>query len=267
MYAIINGDLLPKEEAKILVVDLAIQRGYGVFDYFRTVNYQPLFIEDHLDRLYKSAAALRLPLNPDREELKKLIYRLIEKNNIPQAGIRVTLTGGYSEDGYLPATPNLLLTQSPFTFNTAGFETGTHLVTYEHQRQLAQIKTIDYLQAIYLQPYIKENKATDVLYYFNNEITECPRSNFFIVTHNNEIITPAKNILHGVTRKRILALKDFNVKQAAITLEDLNSAKEAFISSTTKQVLPVLSINGKKIGDGRPGALSRSIFEQLTAKY
>jgi len=264
MYAIINGSLVRTEEAKILITDLAIQRGYGVFDFFRTVNNQPLFAEDHLDRFFHSAKEMHLAKDLNREQLKTMIRQLMEENNTPDSGIRITLTGGYSADGYLLAAPNLLITQTVFQFNAANFETGTHLVTYAHQRQLPEVKTIDYLHAIYLQPYIKENNATDVLYFQHNEITECPRSNFFLVTEKDEIITPAKNVLKGITRKRILSLKSFNSREASIAPADLANAKEAFITSTTKKVLPVLKIDGRMIGDGRPGEISRAIFNQLT---
>ena len=263
MYAIINGALVPNENAKILISDLAIQRGYGIFDYFRTASHQPLFLDDHLDRFYRSATEMRLANGLDRAQLETMIRQLIEKNNIPDSGIRITLTGGYSEDGYLPATPNLLITQSAFHFNAANFNTGTTLVTYRHQRQLPQVKTIDYLQAIYLQPFIKENNANDVLYYQNAAITECPRSNFFLVTEKNEVVTPSGNILQGITRKRILSLKGFNIKEAIVTPDHLINAKEAFITSTTKKVLPVLKINGKTIGNGQPGEISRAIFNEL----
>ena len=182
MYTIINGALVPAADAKILISDLAIQRGYGIFDYFRTANYQPLFLDEHMDRFFRSAAAMRLAENLDREQLKTMIAQLTEKNNLPHSGIRITLTGGYSADGYLPAVPNLLITQAAFQFNAANFDTGTTLATYAHQRQLPEIKTIDYLHAIYLQPFIKEKNAHDVLYYQHEEITECPRSNFFLVT-------------------------------------------------------------------------------------
>lgn len=263
MYAIINGELVPKEEAKILITDLAVQRGYGIFDFFRTVAGQPLYAEEHLDRFYQSAKSLHLPVQQSREQLKGLIAQLIKQNGMADAGIRITLTGGYSEDGYLPATPNLLITQSPFTFNAAGFHKGLALITHEYQRQLPEVKTIDYIQAIYLQPYIKEKNANDVLYHANNAITECPRSNFFMVTENDEVITPAKNVLKGVTRKRILSLTGVNIKEGQISPADLIDAKEAFISSTTKKVLPVLSINGKQIGNGQVGAITREIFNRL----
>ncbi len=84
------------------------------------------------------------------------------------------MTGGYSEDNYPMSKPNLLITQSPFTFDNEKFNTGTRLVTYQHQRQLPQVKTIDYLMAIRLQRFIKENNADDVLYDNGNEICECP---------------------------------------------------------------------------------------------
>jgi D-alanine transaminase/branched-chain amino acid aminotransferase len=148
-------------------------------------------------------------------------------------------------------------------FDKTGFEKGTRLVTFEHQRQLPYVKTTDYLQAIRLQHFIRQNNADDVLYHSTSGIGECPRSNFFIVTNNDEIITPGKNILHGITRKKILELTGFNITKAAISTEQIASIKEAFITSTTKIVLPVLSINGNTIGDGKPGAITKAIFNRL----
>jgi branched-chain amino acid aminotransferase len=144
-----------------------------------------------------------------------------------------------------------------------GFEKGIRLVTFEHQRQLPYVKTIDYLQAIRLQQFIRQNNAGDVLYQSASGIGECPRSNFFIVTNNDEIITPDKNILHGITRKKILQLTGFNTTAAAIYPEQITTVKEAFITSTTKIILPVLNIDGHTIGDGKPGSMTREIFKRL----
>lgn len=137
------------------------------------------------------------------------------------------------------------------------------LITYEHQRQLPFIKTIDYLKAIYLQPTIKSAGADDVLYFFNGLVTECPRANFFMVTANEEVLTPKDNILHGVTRKHVLNLKGYTIKEANISLEMLASAKEAFITSSTKNILPVAAINGNALGDGMPGPITRNLYQQL----
>ncbi len=263
VYSVINGEFIVKSEASILISDLSIQRGFGIFDFFRTINNEPVFLEDHLQRFYFSASEMRMDVGYSPIEFRKLIQRLIGKNNIPESGIRITLTGGYSSDGYTPAKPNLLITQTPFAFNPGNFDKGTRLITYEHQRQLPQVKTIDYIMPIYLQNFIKQNNADDVLYFNGKEITECPRSNFFIVSKNDEVITPSKNILKGITRKKILRFSELDIKEDSITKEDFSGVKEAFISSTTKNILPVLKIDGNTIGDGKPGPVTRKIYEQI----
>jgi len=262
-FSIMNGDFVLKNEASILVSDLSIQRGFGIFDYFRTINNVPVFFEDHLDRFFYSASQMKLDGWIKRNEIKGLVYKLIEKNNLPDSGIRITLTGGYSEDGYTLAKPNLLITQSAFTFNKEIFEKGIKVITYDHQRQLPSVKTIDYLMAIHLQPFIRAKNADDVLYYHENEITECPRSNFFIVNEKDEVLTPSKNILKGITRKKVLGFSEFEMKETIIKTGDLQSAKEAFITSTTKNVLPVIQIDGRKIGNGKPGEITTAIYEKI----
>ncbi len=262
-YVIINGEFILESSAAIHVSDLSIQRGYGIFDFFITVDKQPLYLDFHLDRFFNSARVMHLDKSLNREAIKKLIYQLIEKNDLPASGIRVTLTGGYAVDGYTLSDPNLLITQSDFTFNKENFNKGTRLVSYDHQRQLPEVKTIDYLHAIYLQPYIIQHNADDVLYHHQGDISECPRSNFFIVTTANEIITPAENILKGITRRRILDLKEFDIKELTIHFDQLHDIKEAFITSSTKIVLPVLEIDGRAVADGKPGEITTEIFKRL----
>lgn len=263
IYSIINGVFFEKNDAKISISDLSIQRGYGVFDFFRTVQNQPIFLEDHLGRFFYSASEMKLEPPFNRIQINELIYELIAKNNIPDSGIKIILTGGYSEDGFRLALPNLIITQAAFTFNNELFDNGMSLISYEHQRQLPHVKTIDYLQAILLQSYISENHADDVLYHNQTEIGECPRSNFFLVTSDNRVVTPLKNILKGVTRKRILELAGFNIEESVLTLDDLKDAQEAFITSTTKNIVPVLKIDGKAIGNGRPGKITTEIYREI----
>ncbi len=262
-YVFINDEFVLQEDAKILITDLSVQRGYGIFDYFKTINDQPVFLDDHLDRFYFSAAEMYLPVDLSRDELKNILQQLIKKNNLLDSGIKITLTGGYSEDGYSLAKPNLFITQSAFSYNKDSFEKGTRLVTYQHQRQVPHVKTIDYLQAIRLQKFIKDNNADDVLYYTESGISECPRANFFIVNERDEIITADKNMLAGITRKEIMAFAGLNTKEESIQLEQLATAKEAFITSTSKIILPVLNINGQTIGDGKPGEITRELFKQM----
>lgn len=262
-YVIIDEALVAKEEAKISIYDLAVSRGYGIFDFFKTVQQQPVWLEDHLDRFYFSAAEMFMTVPVDRETLKQRLQLLMQKNNLPNSGIRISLTGGYSEDGYSMQRPTLLISQEPFTYNKNIFETGVRMVIYEHQRQLPHIKTSDYLQAIRLQQYIKEQGAQDVLYRSATALLECPRCNFFMVNSRDEIITPADNILKGITRKKILQLPGFTIKEAVIHPDELLDVKEAFITSTTKSILPVLNIDGRAVGNGKPGSITRDIWQQL----
>ena len=208
---------------------------------------------------------MRLPIGKSKEEIKGVLSELAAQNNIPDSGIRITLTGGYSADGYSLTTPNLIITQKRLEINANNGPTGIKLVTYEHQRQLPEVKTIDYLMAIWLKPYILDHGADDVLYHHNGIITECPRSNFFIVTKDDKIVTPANNILKGVNRKHILQLasKNYETEERDILIEEVMSAKEAFIISTTKGVLPVVEMNSKKIANGVPGKTTLLLGEKL----
>jgi len=257
---------MPAEEAHIHISDMSIQRGYGIFDFFKIVHNQPVFLEDHLDRFFASAHTMRLNSLLSREALTQAIRELIQKNDLPQSGMRLTLTGGYAADGYSIHHPTLLLVQQPLQLATS-LQPGIRLITYEHQRQLPQVKTIDYLMAVWLQPHILQQKAADVLYHQQGVITECPRANFFIVNKQDELVTPALNILPGVTRKKLLTLaaQKMRVKEAPVILPDLLEAKEAFITSTTKHLLPVIQVDDITIGNGMPGPVTASLFSELIA--
>jgi len=263
-YIIVNDDFLPAAAASVLITDLAIQRGYGIFDFFKTIDGQLLFIDDHLDRFFHSAAEMHLPIHKSRAELEAMLLTLMEKNGMTDSGIRITLTGGYSPDGYTLAEPNMIIAQSAFTnpeFNSKGIK----LMTHEHQRQLSHVKTLDYLMAIRLQPLLKQQGADDILYHYNGIVKECPRANFFIVTKDNEVLTTANGILKGVVRKQLLKMSNsgFSISEKDISLEDLRQCKEAFITSSTKNILPVTAIDGQIIGDGAAGEVTTALAEKF----
>ncbi|WP_316812002.1 aminotransferase class IV [Pedobacter heparinus] len=268
-FVFINDAFFQASQSAILVKDLSVQRGYGIFDFFKTVNNRPIFLDDHLDRFYYSAAQMHLQVSQSRAQLKEILKELMKLNNMPDSGIRITLTGGYSADGYnLAEQPNLIITQNSFSIHQHAIDKGIKLVTYNYQRQLSHIKTLDYLTAIWLQPLIKENAAEDVLYHNNGALRECPRANFFLVTANNEVLTAGDGILKGITRKNILSLPQTEIPiiEKEITLDELAGAKEAFITSTTKNIMPVTTIDGKSIGNGKLGPLTSKLQELLKIK-
>jgi branched-chain amino acid aminotransferase len=250
MFAFINDAFVPAADASIPVSDLAVSRGYGVFDYFKVLAGKPVFLNEHLNRLFFSAHEMRLSPAYSKKALEKIIFTFIEKNETVDAGIRITITGG-SGDGYTIGKPRLIITQHSLVWPPPAIETGIRLSTFEHQRQLPHIKTIDYLLPIRMQPLLMAEDADDFLYHKKSVITEAPRANFFIVNQNNEVITPKDNILKGVTRCKLVeaATGRYQVKERDILMEEAFTAREAFITSTTKGVMRVNSIDGKQIGD------------------
>jgi len=263
----INGNYVEIEQASIPINDLGIQRGYGVFDFLRVAGDKPLFIDDHLDRFYVSAEVMRLNIEQERAELKSIIQQLINTNDLNHSGIRLILTGGASDDGYKINEPRLSIIQQSLKPPPDKLpETGIRLVSNEYQRQLPHIKTTDYLMAIWLQPWMKENNADDILYHTNELITECPRSNFFIINKKHVLITPKEKILHGITRKKIIAIAKklgIEVQEKDIQLSEISEIKEAFITSSTKRMLPVSKIDDYILDELYTSGIMQSIWQHL----
>lgn len=264
-YALYNSEFIAYDDFNIHVSDLAIQRGFGIFDFFKVVKGKPIFLAEHLARFKNSAKEMGLNVPLSDKVLIQQIMALLEKNNLPFSGVKIILTGGYSPDSFSLTKPNLLIVQQPFVINFEAQKKGIKLMTVAHQRQLPNIKTIDYLMAIKTLPAMRANGAQDILYYNAESVTECPRANFFIVNAKGEIRTPEKNILSGISRHKILEFsKDgFSIKVGDIPLKEIYQAKEAFISSTTKNILPIIAIDDCVFGDGTPGPITRLLVQEF----
>lgn len=273
MIAFFNTAFYEENELSLKVTDLSIQRGFAVFDFFRTMDSIPLFLSDYLERFYNSISLMQLEPPCSEKELTNIIRELISKNNIPESGIKLLLTGGYSADGYSPAKPNLVITQQPVTLTTPEkFAEGIRIITWDYQRELPEVKSINYLMGVWLQRKVKEKQAADVLYHKNGIITEFPRSNVFVVTADQAVITPAENILPGITRKKVLELagRQFRAEARAVHLDELKNAAEVFTTSTTKRILPITRVDDQLIGNGKPGPVTTSLnqaFLQLEQDY
>ncbi len=266
MFTYLHNEIVPAEKAFLHVRDLSIQRGYGIFDFFKIQDGHPFFLDDYLERFYNSAKVMRLTVPHTPTELKSIIYKLIQKNNIAESGIKMILTGGYSEDGYQPAAPNLIITQHPLTLpGKEQIEKGVKIITHDYVRDLPTAKTINYSMGIWLINKIKEQEAYDVLYHQHNMVSEFPRCNFFIVRKDDTVVTAKDRVLQGITRKNILKLAStrYKTKEGTITLDDVYQAKEAFLTSTTKRIVPIVQINNTIINDGKPGSVSLSLLNDL----
>lgn len=242
----IHDQFLPLSQAAVPVSDLGLQRGYGVFDFFRVKGNTPLFLEAHLDRFYHSAGYMHLSIPMERVQLKEKIQELINRNSFSDSGVRMTLTGGASPDGYQPGIPHFMMVQQAIVPPPDQISDSSYvLMSYEHQRQLPIVKSTDYLMAVWLQPKVKEVGAQDVLYTNQGWIRECPRSNIFMVTNSGTLVTPANHMLKGITRANILraAQTIMPVEERDLHMDELTTAREVFVSSTTKRIIPVTQID------------------------
>ena len=272
MLCYLNGDLIQQEEASLGITDLAILRGYGIFDFFVFEEYEPRFLSDYLNRFTRSAERLRLDLPLDKAGIEQQIRTLIEKNGEAAGGIRLLLTGGYATDGYTPLEPNLLVLQYAFPRPPARhMEEGAHIMTHQYQREIPEVKTINYLRGIWLLPELRAQQADYALYHDGQHVSESDRSNVFLITADGELATPASNVLAGITRMKMLevaASVGLRAVERELTLAEFETAEEVFITSTTKGAMPIISIDGRAVGNGQAGSYTRRLqaaFHELIA--
>jgi len=269
-----NGQLQKHVDVQVNANDLSVLRGYGIFDYFVVRGGVPLFVEDYLQRFVRSAEAMHLPLEYDQHALHQQVLELIEANGQPEAGIRLVLTGGYAEDGYSPVQPQLYILQYPFPRKPqAYFTEGVKLLTHPYQRALPEIKTTNYTMGIYLLPRLRAAAALEPLYYQDGKISESARSNIFLVQADGSLLTPDAGILYGITRKKVLEIakaRGLPVATRPVSMQEMKSARELFLTGSTKKVMPVVQVDEMVYSDSRPGPVTRQImqdFEQTCQAY
>jgi D-alanine transaminase/branched-chain amino acid aminotransferase len=260
-FTCINGEYVPFSQSALPVSDLIIQRGYGIFDFFLVRDHVPTYLSLHLDRFILSASILGLGLPYTKEELTEMVLKLIAKNDILNSSIKIMLSGGLSADDFTlaPEKSTLVIINKPFEIRwPEAWKSGATLITCNYQREMPEAKTINYLRSVSLSRKLLETSAAELLYLDRNWVRECSRSNVYLVK-DNIILTPKSKILQGVTRRRILDTRGFEVVEADFKFKDLLNADEVFITSTTKGVLPIVKVDSKIIADGKIGPVSREI--------
>lgn len=272
-YCYINGKIMRTEKGFIPVTDLALQRGYGVFDYIRTYHGKLFLFEYHLSRLQSSAETLHLKLPLSNAELRKIAEKLIQKSDLKNPAIRILLTGGDSRSSPLLAKPNLIMISEELPlWPKELYSQGVKLVIVDYQRVMPEEKTINYLNALYLEPFKRKQEAFDLLYTHQGSITECTKNNFFVFLNGVLITPPADQVLSGITRKVVLGLAKtmFPVEERRLMMDELDACEEAFLTSTSKGVMPVTQIDGKEIGSGKIGTQTQRVmklFKDYTLSY
>ena len=261
-YCYAKGKIVRLSQATVPANDLAILRGYAVFDFTRIYNGRPFHLKDHWARFNRSARELDLKVPVKLTEVEQAISDLLKKNKVKDASVRLVLTGGASVDSIAKGPAEFfILMDYHYNLPPAVFTEGARLITYELQRVLPTAKNTNYAAAVKLQKDLKKAKAVEVLYVNNGAILECSTSNFFIVK-NKVIITPKDKILTGVTRQIVLRLarKKYKVEERSLKFVELKTADEAFLTASNKYVTPVVKVDEMVIGSGRVGEVTKELL-------
>ncbi len=270
----IDGHFVDETEAVLPVTDLAILRGYAVFDFLRTYNGHPFHLEAHLQRLRNSAALIGLGCPWSLEELITIVDQTLAKNDYAESNIRLLITGGESEDSISPGqNPRLLVMVRPVKpFPEIWYTQGAKIITARLNRYIPGAKSTDYIRAIVT---LKDAEAAGAIesVYVNkaDQVLEGTTSNLFIV-RDNSIITPAEEILPGITRDVLLDIlkAELPLQLRPVSRQELLESDEAFMASSTKEVVPVVRVDDQNIGNRTPGPVTlkvMEIFRNYTASY
>ncbi|HLX55882.1 MAG TPA: aminotransferase class IV [Ktedonobacteraceae bacterium] len=253
----VGGRWLHPHEAVISINDIAVLRGYSAFESLRTYDRRPFHLHEHLKRLYRSAVLIDLEIPWPSSFIADVIRETIERNTYQHASIRLLVTGGESEDSITPTgQPTLAVMITPLgERDMQRFARGIKLITTRLQREVPEAKTSNYMAAVRALKEAAKRDAADAL--FVNErghVLEATRSNFFIF-RGDTLVTPLDGILSGITRNVVLELAHgrFTIEERPILLDELAETGEAFITSSSKEITPVVQIDDEKIGSGKPG--------------
>ncbi len=264
-----DGEFLPREEAVLPVTDMAILRGYGVFDFLRTYGGRPFHLSDHIKRLRESAALVELSCPWGDAEIAGIVMETLSRNGFEESNVRMVITGGDSPDSITPdEKPRLLVMVNPQARQPeAWYREGVGVVTSSSERFMPGAKSTNYTQAIVNLRRARKAGAVESLYVDREgHITEGTTTNFFAFM-DGRLLTPGSGILSGITRKVVLGLANglYEIDRRDIHLDEIPELDEAFIAASNKEIVPVVRIDDRVLGEGRPGVHTTRMMDMFRA--
>lgn len=269
----INGEVC--KDASISVFDRGFLYGDSVYEVTLTYKNIPFLLDEHIARLYRSAHSIHMEFSFLRDDLIKYIYEVIGQLEGERQYIRIIVTRGAGEINLDPsaATKNnlVIIGRNLPEYPTEWYEKGVAMIITDILRTTKRsidpgVKSGNYLNNVMAMAEAKKKKAFDaIMLNYKGNITEGTTSNIWIV-ENNIFITPPLDagLLGGITRKTLLliaAKNGLDVKEENITPERLKSAEECFLTSSTKEIVPIISVDGIPIGKGIPGAATKKLHQ------
>lgn len=268
----LNGNYMPADEAKVSVFDRGYMFGDGVYEVVPVVNYTVLDKEPFLERFDRSLRELDLKWPMSKNEFLKMIDELVKRNDIKEGGVYMQVTRGVApRDFAYPADTATTCTAFAFkkdVINNPKAVSGVKVVTVEDIRwKRRDVKSIALLGQCMAKEEATKKGAYEGWMVEDGFVTEGTSSSAYIVKDNVIITRPLSNsILPGIRRKLLIQIAnehDIKIEERLFTPEEALAADEAFLSSATTFVLPIVEIDGNKIGDGKPGPT----FEKMRKMY
>ncbi|MDP4083329.1 MAG: branched-chain-amino-acid transaminase [Bacillota bacterium] len=276
-WIFLGGEYVKKEEAVVSVYDHGLLYGDGVFEGIRVYNGNVFKLDAHLKRLYESAQSIMLQIPYTKEEMEQHIVETIRKNELHSAYIRVVVSRGVGNLGLDPSScskPRVIviaeeLSMYPKEFYDRGIKIASVATRRNRPDVLSpQIKSLNYLNNILVK--LEANQAgVDEALMMNDEgyVTEGSADNIFIVK-NGVIYTPPVYLgaLEGITRNAIIEVAEkngYDIRQTPFTRHDVYTADEVFLTGTAVEVIAVIDVDGRKIGDSKPGNVTNHLLEEF----
>jgi D-alanine transaminase len=272
--AYVNGRFVPLARARVPVEDRGLQFADGVYEVVKVVRGRAVDLERHLDRLERSLAELRIGPPVSRAALKTIIAELLRRNRLTDATVYLQVDRGVAPRNHLfpaRARPSLIATVRRLSLpKPAELERGVAVVTLPDQRWArCDIKSVNLLPNAMAKQLAVDANAWEAVFVRDGTITEGTSSNCFAVIAGQLRTHPATHaILRGVTRDVTIAAArtaGIDVVERAFTVAELETADEAFLTSTTNDVMPIVRIDGRTIGNGEPGAVTRRLSAAVQA--
>lgn len=284
MQVYINGKFYDKANAKVSVFDHGLLYGDGVFEGIRAYNRRVFKLKEHIDRLFESAQSIMLKISMTKEQMIKAVVETIKANNLDDAYIRLVVTRGEGDLGLDPrkcakGVTVIIIADKIALYPEKLYKEGLSIVTVPTVRNLPealnpQIKSLNYLNNI-LAKIEAGNAGCDEAIMLDSlgYVAECTGDNIFVVK-NGQLYTPPQcmGTLRGITRDSILeiARRDkVGAHEHVITRHEVYISDECFLTGTAAEVIPVVKVDGRIIGQGKPGKVTASLikkFKELTAK-
>ena len=275
----INGELLDQENAKVSVYDHGLLYGDGVFEGMRSYGGKVFRLQEHLVRLYESAKAIWLEIPISLDEMAEAVNKTLSVNNITDGYIRLVVTRGAGSLGLDPrqtSQPQVIIiadkiTLYPEEYYQRGLEIITASTIRNHPAALSpRIKSLNYLNNILAKiEGIQAGCIEALMLNQKGEVAECTGDNIFVV-RRGAIFTPPPDagILAGITRQAIIDLCEeagHPVQQVPLTRHDVYVADECFLTGSAAEVIPVVKVDSRQIGDGKPGRITNDLRERFVS--